>query len=84
MNNEGVLKSDRLELARLWQAILQSDPDQLFGSDAAILMDRPNVGDELPQPGFVGSSYRPGGVLFMGNNPGKGTLPLNALEEQHV
>jgi hypothetical protein len=45
---------DRLELARLWQSILQSAPDQLFGWDAEILMDISSAGDHLPQPGFVG------------------------------
>ena len=75
---------DRSELAQLWQSILRTDPDRLFGWDAERLAERPGSGDELPQPGFVGPSYRPGGVLFLGNNPGKGTLPFDALEEQHV
>ena len=77
---------DRLELAQLWQSILQCDPNQLFGRDAVILMDT-DVGDDLPQPGFVGSSYRPSGVLFLGNNPGNGpsdSNKLNNLEIRHI
>lgn len=73
-----------IQLAQLWQSILQTDPSVLFGGDAERLEQRPGSGDELPQPGFVGPSYRPGGVLFLGNNPGKGTLPHSPLEEQHV
>jgi hypothetical protein len=76
--------TDRLELAQLGQSILRTDPDRLFGMDTERLARRPGSGDELPQLGFVGPSYQPGGVLFLGNNPGKGPLPLNALEEQHV
>ncbi|QIN82759.1 hypothetical protein GBA63_08940 [Rubrobacter tropicus] len=75
---------DRTELSRLWQAILRTDPHRLFGRDAERLAQRPGSGDELPQPGFVGPSYRLGGVLFMGKNPGKGAVPHNALEEAHI
>ncbi len=76
--------TDRLELAQLWQSILRTDPSGLFGWDAERLAQRPGSGDDLPQPGFVGPSYRAGGVLFLGNNPGKGTLPHSALEERHL
>ncbi len=78
---------NRSELAQLWQAILQTDPSQLFGCGAEILMDRSNVGDDLPQPGFVGPSYRVGGVLFLGNNPGNGPSnpsDLTNLEIRHL
>ncbi len=75
---------DRVELARLWQSILRTDPNRLFGRDAERLARRPGSGDELPQPGFVGPSYQPGGVLFLAKNPGKGSLPFNAAEEEHV
>ncbi len=75
---------DRTELAQLWQSVLRTDPDRLFGWDAERLAQRPGSGDELPQPGFVGPSYRPGGVLFLGNNPGKGALPHSTLEERHL
>ena len=77
---------NRVELARLWQSILQTDPDQLFGRQDANsrLVRRPDSGDEIPQPGFVGSEYQPGGVLFIAKNPAKGELPLNTLEERHV
>jgi hypothetical protein len=76
--------TDRLELAHLWQSVLRTDPRQLFGRNADRLARRPGSGDELPQPGFVGSQHQPGGILFLAKNPGKGTLPLSALEEHHV
>ncbi len=76
--------TDRLELAQLWQSILRTDPSELFGWDAERLAQRPGSGDDLPQPGFVGPLYRPGGILFLAKNPGKGALPLNAVEAGHV
>lgn len=78
---------DRAELARLWQSVLRTDPNRLFGRGADILMDGSNTGDDLPQPGFVGPSYRPGGILFLGNNPGNGPKDpneLNDLEIRHI
>jgi hypothetical protein len=78
---------NRLGLAQLWQSILTADPYRLFGRDAEILMDRSSAGDDLPQPGFVGSTYRPGGVLFLGNNPGNGPEDpddLDDLERRHI
>jgi hypothetical protein len=76
--------ADRLELAKLWQSILRTDPNRLFGPDTDILMDRPNTGDDLPQPGFVGPLYRPGGVLFLGNNPGNGPSDPNDLDNLEI
>ncbi len=78
---------DRLELARLWQSILRTDPNRLFGWDAEILVQSTDTGDSLPQPGFVGPLYRPGGVLFLGNNPGNGPSDpdkLDDLELRHI
>jgi hypothetical protein len=75
---------DRLELAQLWQSILRTDPNRLFGQDTEMLMNRPNTGDDLPQPGFVGPSYRPGGVLFLGNNPGNGPSDPNDLDNLDI
>lgn len=75
---------DRGELAGLWQSILQADPNRLFGADSWRLEQRSGFGDDLAQPGFVGSRYQRGGILFLAKNPGKGTLPLSAGEERHL
>ncbi len=75
---------DRTELAQLWQSVLGTDPNRLFGRDAENLMQRSDSGDDLPQPGLVGPSYRAGGVSFLGNYPGNATTALSTLERQHV
>lgn len=62
----------RDELAVLWKAILHANPKVVFGNSAHRLESRPGLGDEIPQPGFVGTRYRAGGVFFLGKNPGKG------------
>jgi hypothetical protein len=62
----------RDELAALWQRILRAKPDAIFGASSPCIEDRLDLGDEIPQPGFVGTRYRSGGVLFLGKNPGKG------------
>jgi hypothetical protein len=58
-------------LALLWQRTLRTDPSVLFGPLSARLQTR-HFGDRLAQPGYVGSGYRPGGVLFVSMNPGAG------------
>ncbi len=35
-NREDVRMTDRLELAQLWQSILQTDPNQLFGGTPSV------------------------------------------------
>ncbi len=62
----------RRELALLWQRILRTKPEQLFGSDIARLQTR-SWGDQLPQPGYVGRNYQPGGLVFVSMNPGGGS-----------
>jgi hypothetical protein len=62
----------RTELAILWQSILQADPALTFGTSVEWLVHR-NYGDEIPQPGFVGTKYREGGILFLAMNPAGGT-----------
>lgn len=62
----------RDDLAAIWQEILHAKPDTMFGSASHRIEDRHSLGDEIPQPGFVGTRYRSGGVLFLGKNPGKG------------
>jgi hypothetical protein len=57
------------ELADLWVSILNTDAKRLFGHDAALLRTKARD-DKIAQPGYVGSRYRRGGLLFVGMNPG--------------
>jgi hypothetical protein len=57
--------------ALLWHRILRADPEAVFGPEAARLMNR-NWSDRLPQPGYMGLQYRPGGLVFVSMNPGAG------------
>src|SRR5208283_5389668 len=67
-----------IALAALWRKILRTDRDKLFGPDAHLLLNR-NWGDLIPQPGYVGSKYRPGGLAFVLLHPGGG--PEDGLGE---
>ena len=58
-------------LALLWQRILQTDPQTLFGMGADRLQNR-GWGDRIAQPGYVGREYEPGGLVFVSMNPGGG------------
>ncbi len=57
--------------ALLWRGILRTDPDAIFESEAARLLNR-NWADRLPQPGYIGARYRSGGLVFVSMNPGAG------------
>lgn len=63
--------TDQLALAQIWRKILSADPIEIFGAEAGRLQNR-SWGDQLPQPGYVGSAYRPGGLAFISMNPGGG------------
>ena len=57
----------------LWQRILRSNREDLFGPDAAGFRNRNrHEGDRLAQPGYVGRDYAPGGMLFLSMYPGGG------------
>ena len=58
------------QVALLWQEILRSDPAAAFSGTVGSAIDRSHGHDRLPQPGFVGSGYKPKGVLILGQNPG--------------
>jgi hypothetical protein len=58
-------------LALQWRSILALDPERIFGSEASRLLNR-TWGDRIPQPGYVGPDYRPGGLVFVSMNPGGG------------
>jgi hypothetical protein len=61
----------RIELAALWQRILQTDPADLFETTIGRLQNR-SWGDQLAQPGYVGPNYQRGGLAFVSMNPGGG------------
>jgi len=72
-------------VAALWQRILRVDHASLFVGAAGDIKDRDHGFDRLPQPGFIGCDYRPGGVLLLGQNPGsdpkgKGMSPSDQLQ----
>jgi len=66
-------------LALHWRETLRLDPEAIFGSEAKRLLNR-NWGDRVPQPGYVGINYRPGGLVFVSMNPGGG--PLEGLAKK--
>jgi len=59
------------ELSQIWQQILLTNPKAIFGAEVTKLSNR-HYADAIPQPGFVGSNYRRGGILFIAMNPGGG------------
>jgi hypothetical protein len=61
----------RQAAARLWRGILRTDPGAIFGPEAARLLNR-HWADRLPQPGYIGTRYGPGGLVFVSMNPGAG------------
>jgi hypothetical protein len=61
----------RQAAARLWRGILRTDPDAVFGAEAARLLNR-HWADRLAQPGYIGTRYSPGGLVFVSMNPGAG------------
>ena len=77
-------KLDRTRIARLWQSILAITErrELLFGELTSRLLDR-HPEDRIPHPGFVGSHYVPGGLLFLGMNPGAGGNGLDPDELLH-
>lgn len=69
----------KLQLAELWREILNTDPQQAFRERYKVLKycESKHSDDLLPQPGYVGKNYEPGGVMFIGMNPGS---PQNEVE----
>ncbi|HWY14069.1 MAG TPA: hypothetical protein VNX86_02905 [Rhizomicrobium sp.] len=64
--------------AALWQRILKVDHSYLFATASQDIRDRPHGFDRIPQPGFVGSQYRKGGMLLIGQNPGNDPIGKGA------
>jgi hypothetical protein len=61
-------------VALLWQEILRSDHAEAFAGTVGSAIDRSHGHDRLPQPGFVGSRYKPQGTLILGQNPGNDAI----------
>ena len=53
----------------LWWRILRQNPNDLFGPEVAKLRNQ-TWGDRIPQPGYLGNDYVPGGIMFVSMNPG--------------
>jgi hypothetical protein len=49
--------------------VLRQREQRIFAADSS-LRRRARGDDALAQPGFVGRRYKPGGILFIGANPG--------------
>jgi len=68
-----------ISLAIVWERILNLSHENFFDGFSHAVIDREHGHDKLPQPGYVGRSYRPGGLILIGQNPGNGgdglTLP---------
>lgn len=62
---------DILQIARLWQRILNTDREALFGTQFNRLRNQ-NLGDAIAQPGYVGERYDQTRIMFVGMNPGVG------------
>ena len=79
-----ILLPDRNRLAILWQEILSfaERRELLFGALTPRLLNRLPE-DRLPHPGFVGSRYASGGLLFLGMNPAAGGDGLAPDELPH-
>jgi hypothetical protein len=71
----------RNNAALLWRRILTADPEAVFGTQASRLMNR-NWADRLPQPGYMGARYRPGGLVFVSMNPGAGPQGGLSVDDQ--
>ena len=71
----------RHNAALLWRRILTADPEAVFRTHASRLMNR-NWADRLPQPGYMGARYRPGGLVFVSMNPGAGPQAGLSADDQ--
>ncbi len=71
----------RHSAALLWRRILTTDPEAIFGAEALRLMNR-NWADRLPQPGYMGARYWPGGLVFVSMNPGAGPQHGLSVDDQ--
>src|SRR5260370_27944594 len=71
-----------IRLPIVWQSILQLSHEEFFDGFSQAMIDREHGHDKLPQPGYVGRSYRPGGLIVIGQNPGNGRDGLTLSDER--
>jgi hypothetical protein len=71
-----------IRLAIIWQNILQRSHLEFFDGFVHAAIDRQHGHDKLSQPGYVGRSYHPGGLVVIGQNPGNGRDGLTPPDER--
>jgi hypothetical protein len=71
-----------MRLAIVWKNILLLSHQKFFDGFTQAALDREHGHDKLPQPGYVGRSYRPGGLILIGQNPGNGAGGLTPPDER--
>jgi hypothetical protein len=71
-----------MRLAIVWKNILRLSHQGFFDGFAHAAIDREHGHDKLPQPGYVGRSYRPSGLVLMGQNPGNGKDGMTPPDER--
>jgi hypothetical protein len=68
-----------LAACALWRGILLADHSDFFSDCPRYIRATGHLMDKVPQPGFVGSKYRRGGLLLIGQNPGNDRVPHGTL-----
>jgi hypothetical protein len=63
----------RLTIALASHAVAQLKPEQIFGENNPIIAINHPLNGSTASTGWVGESYKAGGTIFMGINPGGGT-----------
>ena len=72
---------DDFRTALLWREILKSSPSASFGAFPERMLNR-HDGDALAQPGFVGSRFHTGRVMFLALNPASGGDGLSVGDQR--
>lgn len=65
----------------VWRSILLADHSEFFSECPKYIRDTGHEMDKVPQPGFIGSRYRRGGLLLIGQNPGNDRVANGALSQ---
>lgn len=69
--------------ADLWSSILKTRPQAIFGNDVHLSRSEAKD-DRIAQPGYVGSRYRQGGLLFVAMNPGGANARMTEADERQL
>ena len=68
--------------AEAWRNTATLDAETTF--DGAPRYALKGTGDDLPQPGYLGSEYSPGGIVLVGQNPGRDAAQRNTAEDARL